>query len=1106
MDINKIVLIQRFIKKNIHIKNKLQDELQFIIDIVSKIIKRINNSYSIKILNSGEYKQLMEELNSTIDKLELIPRPLTITNINKISKYKLMVKIAEIKLEFINIIQKCGCENIKHILKLILNIDLNSNLDDRYLNNIEFYDNVFYPTGCDIYESKNNENISFTICNKQSPNITLTSFQLNYPSCNKLSIFTKSFIHKIYGAKIYFPFNSKLLVIYGYFDKDDFNIGKQHSILIEKYSLLLNKFKQLDIPDSFKDNFLKQISLKDFILLSKDDICNQCINAYNDLTKLKNKNISALVKDFLINTIEKQRYYLTILVLDEMDHDSHYLSYLLYDLLSSDISNNNTEMLYSSLHWSVQKLFKNCKKNVDKIDNELLNFNEDKIPYEKRIHLMKATNEVKTKALMKLKELNNSKGGETNAKVQQYIDGLLKVPFGIHKQESITTHIETCYNKIKKINIEIIYTINNIENIYNLSNNSKHICKKIYDCIDIFEKNKKKPLTINTYVKTLKEIMYKDKDIIINKLENINIYLNSLNKDQLKEICKCLELKYSGNKNVLMERILDIKIPFSIFEPLFKTYLSLKTENIEIESLGEYKYDLVKLLDKIETNTNEYKSQQKKYLENVNNYLDKYVYGLKEPKDQIIRVIGQWINGENVGYVFGFEGPPGTGKTTLAKKGISMCLQDINGEKRPFVFIALGGSSNGSTLEGHNYTYVGSQWGKIVDALIDSKCMNPIIYIDELDKISRTEHGKEIVGILTHLTDPSQNEEFTDKYFSGIKFDISKCLIIFSYNDPSLIDRILLDRIHRIQITSLNKVDKLTVAKKHILPEIYEMVGFEHNSINILDDVLIHLIDIYTYEAGARKLKEKLFEIVREINLQYLSDKIILPFNVTIESIDNLFKNYSKISIKVINTEPKIGLVNGLFATSAGIGGITIIEAYKNYSNNHLSLELTGKQGDVMKESMKVAQTVAWNILDKETKKKLVDKDCEKFGIHIHCPAGATPKDGPSAGTAITLCILSLLTGNKIHNEFGITGEIDLNGNCLQIGGLESKIDGAKAAGVKTVLCSKENKEDLEKIRNREIPPEVDHFKVILIENIYDAIRYMMIFNTEKDKNKYLNN
>ena len=200
---------------------------------------------------------------------------------------------------------------------------------------------------------------------------------------------------------------------------------------------------------------------------------------------------------------------------------------------------------------------------------------------------------------------------------------------------------------------------------------------------------------------------------------------------------------------------------------------------------------------------------------------------MDEAKLQIKRVVAQWINGTDNGYVFGFEGPPGTGKTTLAKKGIAMAIKSHDNTPRPFIFIALGGSSNGSTLEGHNYTYVGSTWGKIVDSLIETQCMNPIIYIDELDKVSKTEHGKELIGILIHMTDPSQNDSFIDKYFSGIKIDISKCLIIFSYNDPNNIDKILLDRIHRIKTKQLSKYEKIQIVQNYMLPEILKSVGFQ---------------------------------------------------------------------------------------------------------------------------------------------------------------------------------------------------------------------------------------------------------------------------------------
>ena len=167
------------------------------------------------------------------------------------------------------------------------------------------------------------------------------------------------------------------------------------------------------------------------------------------------------------------------------------------------------------------------------------------------------------------------------------------------------------------------------------------------------------------------------------------------------------------------------------------------------------------------------------YMKQMKIILDDAIHGHDTAKRQIERIVGQWINGENSGYCFGFEGPPGVGKTSLAKKGIAKCLTCDKGVPRPFSLIAIGGSSNGSILDGHNYTYVGSTWGKIVDILIEKKCMNPIIFIDELCKISQTENGKELIGILTHLVDPTQNEAFQDKYFNGIDLDLSKTPIYF---------------------------------------------------------------------------------------------------------------------------------------------------------------------------------------------------------------------------------------------------------------------------------------------------------------------------------------
>ena len=490
----------------------------------------------------------------------------------------------------------------------------------------------------------------------------------------------------------------------------------------------------------------------------------------------------------------------------------------------------------------------------------------------------------------------------------------------------------------------------------------------------------------------------------------------------------------------------------------------------------------------------QYEKDTQTYLKGVDDILEKSVFGHAKAKRSIKQVIAQWITGELKGYCFGFEGPPGTGKTSLAKNGLSKCLVDVNGERRPFCFIALGGSSNGSTLEGHSYTYVGSIWGRIVDILMETECMNPIIYIDELDKVSRTEQGRELIGILTHITDSTQNEEFMDKYFAGIKIDLSRVLFVFSYNDPDLIDPILRDRIHVVRFSPLKQADKHEVCGRHLIPEILKTVGLGSNDLVFPQDVIDFIIDHYTAEGGVRRLKEKLFEICRDLNIRHLSDPktYAFPFTVTPSFLkDDLFVEHPIVHRKRILESPRVGLTNGMYATTLGVGGITIIECFVVPKSSFMAMELTGQQGDVMKESMSVAKTVAWNLLTEETKSALCEvSKANSIGLHVHCPDGGTPKDGPSAGTAITISILSSLLKCPVNNKIAITGEIDLNGQVCQIGGLDTKVRGAKKAGVQTVLFPSSNAHDLQMIK-KHYNPFNDDFKYAMVDTIWDVLPYV---------------
>jgi ATP-dependent Lon protease len=286
------------------------------------------------------------------------------------------------------------------------------------------------------------------------------------------------------------------------------------------------------------------------------------------------------------------------------------------------------------------------------------------------------------------------------------------------------------------------------------------------------------------------------------------------------------------------------------------------------------------------------------FMENAQKTLDAAVYGLNDAKMQIMQMLGQLLtNPKSIGTAIAIHGPPGTGKTSLVKEGISKILN------RPFAFIALGGATDSSFLEGHGYTYEGSMWGKIVQILIDSKCMNPVIYFDELDKISETPRGEEIAGILTHLTDTSQNSQFHDKYFAEINFDLSKCLFIFSYNDESKVNPILKDRMYRIKTKGYSQKEKTNISKSYLLPKICEQVRFTNSEIIIPDPTIHYIIDNHcNKEDGVRNLKRCLEIIHTKLNLyrlmkpgsnlfeQDMSLKVEFPFTVTKDIVDKLIK------------------------------------------------------------------------------------------------------------------------------------------------------------------------------------------------------------------------
>ena len=560
--------------------------------------------------------------------------------------------------------------------------------------------------------------------------------------------------------------------------------------------------------------------------------------------------------------------------------------------------------------------------------------------------------------------------------------------------------------------------------------------------------------------------------------------LKNKHRIEKPKILKIIEAETTfNNKSVILNKFQN----FDTLTPFGSEYFKLKTwvDGIMNVPFGVFKNTSV--------NNKSQKGEIKKYLKNVRSHMDEAVYGHENAKRQILQVIAQTItNPSESGSIIAIQGPPGVGKTQLIQDGISKALD------RPFEFISLGGATDSCFLEGHDYTYEGSKWGKIVDVLMRAKCMNPVIFFDELDKVSDTAKGEEIINILTHLTDSTQNHHYHDKYFSGIDFDLSKAIFIFSFNEEWKINKILKDRMYVIRTDGFEMKDKLKIANKYLIPKLIKSVGFNYSDLMFNNQIIEFIIENYTFEGGVRRLKECLLEIIKEVNLRMLDGSKInnssfkLPLAIEEKMLtEDLFKKRRVHTVELIHDNPKVGLVNGLWANDMGVGGLIPIEAFSIPTNNKLELELTGQQGEVMQESMRCAKTVAWNILPDQVKRKLNEewKNFGSTGIHIHCPDGATPKDGPSAGAAITTAIISLLMRQEVNNTIAMTGEINLKGCITEIGGLREKLNGAKKAGVKHVLIPKGNIKDLNKIIANENCPLDSTFKVTPIDNIWDVLK-----------------
>lgn len=470
-------------------------------------------------------------------------------------------------------------------------------------------------------------------------------------------------------------------------------------------------------------------------------------------------------------------------------------------------------------------------------------------------------------------------------------------------------------------------------------------------------------------------------------------------------------------------------------------------------------------------------SSKKMSISAVAKQLDSDHYSLTKPKERIceyfavkeLLALRGKESEQSKGTILCFYGPPGVGKTSLANS-ISKAL------KRSLVRIALGGLEDVNELRGHRRTYLGAMPGRIIQGLIDAKEMNPVVVLDEIDKVGKSYRG-DPTSVLLEILDPEQNVAFRD-YYANFNINLSQIIFIATANDISQIPAPLRDRMEFIQLNSYTPQEKLEIAKKYLIPQELKRHGITNTEFSINANAIKEVVEKYTREAGVRKLREQISQIMRKSAKQILEGNN-QKINITTHNLKN-FLDKTVFEIESTKGVHKIGVVNGLAWTSVG-GDVLKIEAIKIFGKG--LLELTGNLGDVMKESAKIALSVNKALIDKKFKTK--EQIYNRYNIHIHVPEGATPKDGPSAGITMALAIASVLLDKKVNSKIAMTGELTLSGDVLPIGGLKEKLIAAYKAGMESVLIPEKNyKRDLD-----EIPKEVlDQLKIIPVSRIEEVL------------------
>lgn len=456
-------------------------------------------------------------------------------------------------------------------------------------------------------------------------------------------------------------------------------------------------------------------------------------------------------------------------------------------------------------------------------------------------------------------------------------------------------------------------------------------------------------------------------------------------------------------------------------------------------------------------------------LDRAEQILDEDHYGLKKVKERIIQQLAVMaLNRKQYGSILLFVGAPGTGKTSIGQS-IARALG------REYVRISLGGIRDEAEIRGHRRTYIGAMPGRIMEGIKRSGVSNPVIVLDEVDKLAK-DYGGDPASALLEVLDPEQNSTFTDHYMN-VPYDLSNVLFVCTANSLDTIPEPLLNRMEVINFSGYTAVEKYQIARRHLLPKALDAMGIKKNALKVTDGAIRRIIDEYTMESGVRDLKKLINTLCRTAAVQLVKNEGT-TLTVTKTNLEKyLGKKQLHHERKLSSPEP--GVVTGLAWTRAG-GEILFIESKLIPGKG--TMIITGQLGDVMKESIQIALSLVKSLYPKESK-VLDDHD-----LHIHVPAGAVPKDGPSAGITLTTALASLLTGKKVSPEYAMTGEVSLRGGVMPIGGLPEKLMAAQRAGITKVLIPADNEQDLD-----DVADEVKNkLEIIPVKKVTEVLKLVL--------------